>query len=107
MSGDMLAWIVIFSIASAIVSVMVMRTVLLPRVVRTMKAEFYCPWVHRDVMVQYLTRDGRRPIGVFSCTAFGDRTSVICGMPCLGSNGRTSVEDQKDDVLDLLNDSEE
>ncbi len=94
-------------IASAAVSLTVILTVLLPRMVRTMKAEFYCPRVHQGVVVRYLTRDGRQPIGVPSCTAFADRASVICGMPCLAWNGRTGVEDQKDDVLDLLNDSEE
>ena len=93
MSEDMLTWIMMFLIASAVVSLVVISTVLLPRVVRTMKAEFYCPWVHQSVVVRYVTRGGRQPIGVLSCTAFADRTRVACGLPCLAWNGPAGRED--------------
>ncbi len=98
MSEDMLTWVMMFLIASALVSLMVVSIVLLPRGVRTMKAEFYCPSVHQSVMVRYLTRDGRQPIGVLSCTAFADRTRVTCEMLCLASNGRADREAQRDHV---------
>ena len=70
--------------------------------VRTMNAELYCSWVHQDVTVRFLTRDGRRPIGVLSCTAFDDPEEVLCGMPCLAREERASSE--PDHMLDLLND---
>lgn len=71
------------------------------RVVRTMNAEFYCPWVHQDVAVRFLTRNGGRPIGVLSCSAFDDPEEVLCGMPCLAREGRAGRE--TDHILDLLN----
>lgn len=72
------------------------------QVVRRMNAEFYCSWVHEDVAVRFLTRDGRRPIGVLSCTAFDDPEEVLCGMPCLAREERAGS--RNDHVLDLLND---
>jgi CBS domain-containing protein len=70
-------------------------------VVRTMKTEFYCPWVHQNVAVRFLTLDKRRPVGVMSCTAFEDPEEVMCAMPCLTREERADPE--KDHVLDLLN----
>jgi hypothetical protein len=52
---------------------------------------FSCPWRGRNVMVRYLTCDGRKAISVMSCTAFADPSVVTCGMPCLGRIG-TGVE---------------
>ena len=72
------------------------------QLVRTMNAEFYCAWVHQNVGVRFLTRDGRRPIGVLSCTAFDDPEQVLCAMPCLAREERASSEPGH--LLDLLND---
>jgi nucleotide-binding universal stress UspA family protein len=68
--------------------------------VRTMGAEFYCPWAHREVEVRYLALDGPRPIGVTSCTAFADSTRVICGMPCLAEPGGPVRERVEKVILD-------
>ena len=53
------------------------------QLIRTMHRAFYCQGVQQNVAVRFLTRDGRRPIGVMSCSAFDDPEEVTCAMPCL------------------------
>jgi len=69
------------------------------QLVRTMPRVFYCSWVQQNVAVRFFTRDGRRPIGVMSCSAFDDPEEVTCAMPCLAGGDRASSE--KDHTLDL------
>jgi len=104
MSEAMGTWLVVFLVGLTIVVFFVLPAILVFRLVKTRREEFYCPWVHRNVAVQFATLDGRRPIGVLSCTAFSDTTGVLCGMPCVtkAGNGSPSKE-PKDHVLDLLN----
>lgn len=100
MDEDVLTWVVMFLIVSALVSLVVILAALLPRVARTMRAAFYCPWAHQSVVVQYLTRDGSHPIGVLSCTAFADPIRVTCRMSCVAGTGRTGAPNQQDRPLD-------
>jgi hypothetical protein len=78
-----LSW---FATALIVLTVALMFVVVLqlPRTARTFTERFYCPWQRRAVLVRFLTRDGRTPTGVLSCTAFADPTVVMCGTPCLG-----------------------
>lgn len=48
-----------------------------------MPVSFFCPWVRRDVAVQYLTDDRRHPVGITSCTAFADPIVTTCEWRCL------------------------
>jgi hypothetical protein len=45
--------------------------------------EFFCPVARRYVTVGFLTYDGRRPIGIASCSAFAEPSDLACGTPCL------------------------
>jgi hypothetical protein len=104
MSEALGTWLVLFLVGLTIVVFFVLPAVLVFRLVRTRREEFYCPWVHRNVAVQFATIDGQRPIGVFSCTAFPGTTGVLCGMPCLTTAGTGSLsKEPKEHVLDLLN----
>ena len=69
------------------------------QLVRTMHRVFYCPWAQQNVAVRFLTRDGRRPIGVMSCSAFDDPEEVMCALPCLAREDRASSG--KDHMLGL------
>lgn len=88
MNGVALAWFTTFVVALAVVLILLIAAVLLPRVGGLRTTSFYCPWAHRKVVVRYLTYDGRRPVGVVSCTAFADPRIVTCGMPCLSDEAR-------------------
>jgi hypothetical protein len=101
----MTTWLLTFIAGVAVVFLLVMAVNWLYRGFRTISEEFYCPWIDRSVQVTYLTLDGRRPIGVLSCSAFADTTGVLCGTPCLASGGRAGAPAaEKEDVRDLLND---
>lgn len=103
--GDMTSWLLTFIAGMAVVLLLAISVNRLFGSFRTMRGQFYCPWVDRSVKVTYLTLDGRRPMGVMSCTAFSDTTGVLCGMPCLAGGGRAGVRAaEKEDVRDLLND---
>lgn len=105
MTGDMTTWLLTFIAGVAVVFLLVMAVNWLYRGFRTISEEFYCPWVDRNVKVTYLTLDGRRPMGVMSCTAFSDTTGVLCGTPCLAGGGRARAPAaEKEDVRDLLSD---
>jgi len=68
------------------------------KTVRTMHREFYCPSVHQNVAVRFLTRNSH-PVGVISCTAFDDPEDVVCSMSCLAGEQRPGGE--KDDMPGL------
>ena len=105
MTGDVTTWLLTFIAGVAVVFLLVMAVNWLYRGFRTISEEFYCPWIDRSVKVTYLTLDGRRPMGVMSCSAFADTTGVLCGMPCLTGGGRPGgTSAQKADVRDLLSD---
>ncbi len=80
-----------FLIVLAAVLMVVIAAVLLPRAMRTLKATFYCPWKRRRVTVRFVSYDGRRPVGVVSCTAFADPTIITCGAPCVSADGRSAL----------------
>jgi hypothetical protein len=104
MGEAMATWLVVFLVGLVIVIFFAIPAMLAFRMVRTRKEEFYCPWVHRNVAVQFVTLDGERPVGVLSCSAFPDTTGVLCGMPCLATAGRGQPAERSESVLDLLND---
>lgn len=91
MSGVALAWFTAFLVALVVVLILVIAAVLLPRLGRIVTASFYCPRTRRNVVVRFVTYDGRQPVWVASCTAFADPRIVTCGMPCLGEEGRTEL----------------
>ena len=104
MNEAMATWLVMFLAGLVVIVFFVLPAILVFRLVRMRREEFYCPWVNRNVAVQFVTLDGRRPIGVFSCTAFPDTTGVLCGMPCVTAGGAGSLsKEPKEHVLDLLN----
>ena len=104
MSEGMLSWILVFLVGLTVTVFFVVPALLAFKMVRMRREEFYCPWVHRNVGVQFVTLDGQRPIGVFSCTAFPGTTGVLCGMPCVTKAATGSLsKEPKDHVLDLLN----
>lgn len=84
MSGDMLPWFAAFLIA-LVVGLLAVIVALLPRALRTMAVtgRFYCPWVGRHVVVEYLANRSRRPLDVISCTAFADPNIVTCEKMCV------------------------
>lgn len=105
MTGDLMTWLLTFIAGVAVVLLLAIAVNRLFGSFRTIREEFYCPWVDRSVEVRYLTLDGRRPIGVMSCSAFADTTGVLCGTPCLAEGGRAGgTSAQKADVRDLLSD---
>lgn len=98
--GDMTTWILTVAVGLAAVIAVIMAVNRLFGSFRTIKEEFYCPWVERSVKVAYLTIDGKRPVGVMSCSAFADTTGVLCGTPCLAGGGRAGATSQRKDALD-------
>ena len=105
MSEAMGTWLVVFLVGLVVVVFFAIPAVLVFRLVRTRREEFYCPWVHRNVAVRFATLDGKRPFGVLSCTAFSETTGVLCGMPCVTAGGGPGPgKDQKADLVDFLND---
>ena len=108
MSEGMLSWLLVFLVGLTVVVFFVVPSLLAFKMVRTRREEFYCPWVRRNVAVDFVTLDGARPIGVFSCTAFPGGAGVLCGMPCLARSATDSPsEEPKDHVLDLLSEKDE
>jgi hypothetical protein len=83
MDGMVLGWFAAFVIALAVVLMIVIAAVLLPRAFRAGTAHYHCPWKGRDVVVRYVTADGERASAVISCTAFADPMVITCGAPCL------------------------
>lgn len=85
MGGDaLLSWLTTLVIGAVVVLLLGIAAVLLPRMSGLVTVQFHCPWSGRDVVVRYQTGDGRRRVGVVSCTAFADPRVVTCAMPCLG-----------------------
>ena len=91
MSGGMLTWFTSALVVLAVVLMLAIAVVLLPRMVRTLTTSFFCLWVRRRVTVQFLTCDGRHPVGVLSCTAFADPRVVGCGRLCVGGEDSTAL----------------
>ncbi len=50
--------------------------------------EFFCPVVGRRATVEFLTYDGRHPVGVVTCSAFADQTAFPCGTRCVTAKFR-------------------
>jgi hypothetical protein len=91
MTGDvLLSWFTTLAIGLVVLLVLGVAAVLLARLLGLVTARFHCPWQHRNVMVQYLTCDGRHPSRVVSCSAFADPRQVSCGMPCVSAEGEDS-----------------
>ncbi|HEV8310286.1 MAG TPA: hypothetical protein VGW35_21690 [Methylomirabilota bacterium] len=89
MADEILPWFTALLLALAVGLILVIATVFLPRTMRvwTTTRRFYCPWRGRNVVVRYLTVDGREAMCVMSCTAFADPSVPTCGMPCLDRVG--------------------
>lgn len=79
---DTLVWFTVFLIGVAVILMLVVAG-LLPTGAYVVRRRFFCPWKDREVVVRYLSPDGRHPASVLSCTAFADPTAVACGAPCL------------------------
>lgn len=88
-----------FLIVLAVLLMVIIAAVLLPRTMRTLKATFYCPWTRRNVTVRYVTYDGRHAVGVVSCTAFADPTIITCGAPCVAADGRPALGTKAREVV--------
>jgi len=89
MDGVMVSWFVAFLIGVVVTLLMVIAVVLLPRAIRTraMRASFHCPWKRRNVVLRYLVDPTQHPVGVISCTAFADPSTVTCARQCLAGDG--------------------
>ncbi len=90
MRGDILPWFTTFLIVLTVM-LMLFVVVLLPRAarLRVVTRKLHCPWIRRNVVVRYLTCDGRHPVDVMSCTAFADPTVVTCEKRCMGDGRET------------------
>lgn len=87
MNGLLLGWFTTLVVGLAVVLMLVLAVVLLPRTVRLRTVSFVCPWRRRQATVRYVTYDGIHPVGVVSCTVFADPTVVTCGTPCVSGDG--------------------
>jgi hypothetical protein len=85
MNVDGFVGFIAFMIALVVVLLVAMAAILLPRVLRVWSVErpIRCPVLDRDVVVRFLTSDGREAIEIFSCTAFADPSIVACPKSCL------------------------
>lgn len=91
MNGMLLGWFTTFLVGLAVVLMLVIAVVLLPRAMRIRTERFYCPWRSRNVTVRYVTQDGEHPVAVVSCTAFADPMIVVCGAPCVSADDQSRV----------------
>ena len=103
--GTVLAWFTTILIGVVIVLVPVIAMVLMPRVARLMHVKFLCRWVHRDVVVHYLTCDAQHPVSVVSCTAFTDPCAITCGKWCVSADAEPSRRSDEASPGDLLKSS--
>lgn len=103
MNGMLLGWFTTFLVGLAVVLMLVIAVVLLPRAMRIRTERFYCPWRSRNVTVRYVTQDGD-PVAVVSCTAFADPMIVVCGAPCVSADDQSRVMAGERPAGDLLHD---
>jgi hypothetical protein len=102
MNGVAFAWFTTALVGLVTLLMLVVAGMLLSRAVRTRIVRFSCPWVNRDVTVHFLTCDRDQPIGVLSCTAFGDSLTPTCGRMCVGGETQEGLAEGERKVGDVL-----
>jgi len=91
MSGLMVGWAATALVGLALLLLLAIAAVLLPRAVRAVTTRTDCPLTGRMVEVRMLELDGRDPVCVVSCTGFAEPRAVTCGMPCIGGDHREDL----------------
>jgi len=73
------------ALATAVALLLVITYGPLRGVTRFVMRSFWCPFLERDVTVEFQEEawDGR-PVGVMRCTAFDPPTAITCQRRCLG-----------------------
>ena len=98
MGGIIFSWLGAILAGVAVLVIVVGSLILAARMTRVQTARLRCPWVHREVVVQYAT-DGGHPIAVLTCSAFADPRALTCGAPCVAGRNGSGAPNAVGDLL--------